>query len=135
MPILNDFSISNSQYVDGKEPYRLAGRRVTHELTFVSAGEEKARGDFIAARQQVFDSAMEVRYSGSKSLRSVKQAFGTLRSTFGQRVVTKIVVHRGRGVLHVSRIPERIKQTCRLNHLRNICFRERPINGDRLRLG
>src|SRR5712671_3796343 len=113
MPIVNDFSISNSQYVDGKEPYRLAGRRVTHELTFVSAGEEKARGDFIAAHQQVFDRAMEVGNGTSKCLRSVEQTFRALRSARRQRVVTKIVVHRCKGVLSISRIPERIKQTCR----------------------
>src|SRR5881397_1889144 len=33
---------------------------MAHELTFVSAGEEKARGDFIAAHQQVFDRTMEI---------------------------------------------------------------------------
>src|SRR5260370_42545284 len=103
MPILNDFSISNSQYVDGKEPYRFAGRRVTQELTFVSAGEEQTRGDFIAAHQQVFDRAMEIGHETSKSLRSVKQAFGALRSTFGESAVTKIVVPRGKEVLHASR--------------------------------
>src|SRR6266436_5913678 len=120
MPILNNPSTSDTKYVDGKEAHRLAGRRVAHELTFVSAGEEKASGDFIAAHQQVFDRAMEVGHGTSKSLRSVKQAFGTLRSPFRQRVVTKIVVHGGRDVLRVSCIPERIKQTCRLNHLRGI---------------
>jgi len=56
----HNLSTSNSQYVYGEEPHRLAGRRVAHELTSVSAGEEKARGDFIAAHQQVFDRAMEV---------------------------------------------------------------------------
>src|SRR5882724_8916774 len=115
MPIFNNLSTSNAQYVDGEELHRLAGRRMAHELTFVSAGEEKARGDFIAAHQQVFDRAMEVGNGTSKSLRSVKQAFGTLRSSCRQRVVTKIVVHRCRGVLSISRIPKRIKQTCRFD--------------------
>ena len=81
MPIFNNLSTSNAQYVDGKESYRLAGRSVAHELTFVSAGEEKARGDFIAANQQVFDRAMEIGHGTSKSLRSVKQPFWTLRSS------------------------------------------------------
>src|SRR5215510_2592256 len=119
MPILNNPSASNPEYVDGKEPHWLAGRRVSHELTFVSSVEGKARGDFIAAHQQVFNFAMEVGYGASKSLRGVKQAFETLRSSFRQRIVTKIVVHRGGGVLRISCIPNRIKQTCGFNHLRN----------------
>src|SRR6266481_1101777 len=102
MPIFNNLSTSNTQYVDGKERHRLAGRRMAHELTFVSAGEEKARGDFIAAHQQVFDRATEIGQGTSKSLRSVKQAFGTLRSSFRQRIVTKIIVHRRRGVFCIS---------------------------------
>src|SRR6266404_8590714 len=102
MPIFNNLSTSNTQYVDGKERHRLAGRRMAHELTFVSAGEEKARGDFIAAHQQVFDRATKVGHGTSKSLRSVKQTFGTLRPSCRQRVVMKIAVHRGRGVLRVS---------------------------------
>src|SRR6266446_11003935 len=120
MPIFNNLSISNMQYVDGEELHRLAGRRMAHELTFVSAGEEKARGDFIAAHQQVFDRAMEVGHGTSKSLRSVEQAFGTLRSSFRQRIVTKIVIHRGRSVLRFSCIPKRVKQACRSNHLCSI---------------
>src|SRR5258705_1385993 len=110
MPILNNPSTSDTQNVDGKEAHRLAGRRVAHELTFVSAGEEKASGDFIAAHQQVFDRAMEVGHGTSKSLRSVEQAFGTLRSSFRQGIVTKIVIHRGRSVLCFSCIPKRVKQ-------------------------
>src|SRR5882724_6652540 len=123
MPIFNNLSTSNAQYVDGEELHRLAGRRMAHELTFVSAGGEKSRGDFIAANQQVFDRAMEIGHGTSKSLRSVKQAFGTLRPSCRQRVVTKIVVHYGRRVLRVSCIPERIEQTRRFDHLRSICRR------------
>src|SRR6266576_103699 len=123
MPIFNNLSTSDAQYVDGKESYRLAGRRVAHELTFVSAGEEKARGDFIAAHQQVFDRATKVGHGTSKSLRSGKQAFGTLRPSCRQRVVTKIVVHCGRRVLRVPCIPKRIKQTRRFDHLRSISRR------------
>ena len=67
---------------------------LAHELTLVSTGEEKARVDVIAAHQQIFDRAMEVGHGTLKSLRSVKQPFGTLRSSCRQRVVTKIVVHR-----------------------------------------
>jgi hypothetical protein len=44
MPILDNSSTSNPQYVDGKESHRLAGRGVSHEVTFVSASEGKARG-------------------------------------------------------------------------------------------
>jgi len=33
---------------------------LAHQLTFVSTGEEKPRGDFISANQQVFDRAMKV---------------------------------------------------------------------------
>src|SRR6266478_4983736 len=102
MPIFNNLSTSNAHYVDGEELHRLAGRRMAHELTFVSAGEEQTRGDFIAANQQVFDRAMEIGHGTSKSLRSVEQAFGTLRSAWRQRVVAKIVIDRGRGVLAVS---------------------------------
>src|SRR3977135_4686761 len=101
MPVFNNPSISNTQYVYGEEPHRLAGRRMAHELTFVSAGEEKARSDFIAAHQQVFDRAMEVGNGTSKCLRSVEQTFGTLRSACWQRVVAKILVHRSRGVLRI----------------------------------
>src|SRR5438132_9908821 len=117
MPVFNNLSTSNAQYVYGEEPHRLAGRRMSHELSCVSAGEEKARGDLIAAHQQVFDRAMEVGNGTSKCLRSVEQTFRALRSACRQCVVAKIVVHRSRGVLRIPCIPERIKQTCGLNHL------------------
>src|SRR6478672_1465884 len=52
MPILNNASASNPEYIDCKEPHRLAGGSVSHELTFMSAGEGKARGDFIPAHHQ-----------------------------------------------------------------------------------
>src|ERR1700675_4000166 len=103
MPIFNNLSVSNTQYVYGEKLHRLTSRRVAHELTFVSAGEEKACGDFIAAHQQVFDGAMEVGNGTSKCLRSVEQTFRALRSACRQHVVTKIVVHRCRGVLSISR--------------------------------
>src|SRR6266478_7116224 len=114
MPILNNPAITDPKYVDCGEPHRPTGRRVSHELAFVSTGEDEASGDFVAAHQKVLDLAMEVGYCPSKGLRSEKQAFGTLRSSFRQRIVMKQVVHRGSCVPRVSCIPERIKQTCGL---------------------
>ena len=60
MPILNNPSPSNSQYVDGEELHGPARGGVPHELSFVGTGEGEARRYLIAAQQQVFDPAAEV---------------------------------------------------------------------------
>src|SRR6266404_8673835 len=107
------------------EDLLVSGDKITARLLFTGTHKGERRRAVILSPLTSRSSIVQ-RRSGtatSKSLRSVKQAFGTLRPSCRQRVITKIVVHCGRRILRVSCIPKRIKQTRRFDHLRSICRR------------
>lgn len=66
MPILNDPTTPNPQYIDCKEPHNIASRGLAHELTLVSASKTQPGGDFIAADKKVLDLTAEVWHGAPK---------------------------------------------------------------------